>query len=588
MTATTTGTDLPAPPVPQEFLDELVAEGWFTEAELQHALNTAPPLYATPPPDTAEHVEFDAGEVSKKLRQMRQLRHTKTRRWKGSPFVPAAWQIVWVIAPVFGWRYAGDHPDPELAGTRVIREVYIEIPRKNGKSTLVSALLLILLCADGEPSPEVYTAASDRDQASIILDGARQMALASPSLRKRIGVGNILGKLIRYPRNGGVMRALSKLAEAAHGLNVSGGAIDELHVHKTRDLVDAILSGTGARAQPLVFIVTTADEGREHSIYDEQHKQTVQLAEGAFVDHSRYGLIWSAPASADPMADATIARANPGAGATVTWAYLRSQRDKARNTPSYFPTYLRLHLNVRDSAATRLLPMGDWKAAPAIQLVDQRHLTAVPLWGGLDLSATSDFTAFVAVAGPASGEPMFDVIGRYWVPEERLKAIAQQCRVPLDTWRRQGWLRVTEGNTVDYGAIRSEIQSLRGQGYTFRRIGYDPWNANETTVQLQQDGFPMVEVRQGYASLSAPTKRLERLTLDHMIRHGGDPVLTWMASCLEVRRDDNGNMRPIKPEIDRAATRIDGMSALIMALFCWLRWGAGDRGRRRVRGRSVA
>lgn len=587
MAATKASIDRPAPPVPKTFLAELVAHGWCTQAELDHALTEAPPKHATPAPFKLKHVVFDVDEVARVLKVMRSLRHTKTRRWKGSPFHPTAWQIIWIIAPVFGWRYATDHPDAELAGTRVIRTVFVEIPRKNGKSTLVSALLLILLCADGEAAPEVYTAASDREQAKIVLNGAKTMALASPTLRKRIGADNIQAKLVRYPRNGGIMRALSRVAEAAHGLNVSGAAIDELHVHKKRDLADAIMSGTGARQQPLIFIVTTADDGDDHTIYAEQHGMTVRISEGVYTDHSHYGVIWTAPDNADPFADETLARVNPGAGVTVTWSYLRQARDKARNEPSSLDTYLRLHLNIRKKAASRLLPMADWIHQDAVQLLDQDHLFSQPAWGGLDLSASTDFTALTALVGPAQGFDQFQVVSRFWLPEERLEAVARQCRVPLDKWREQGWLKVTEGNTVDYQVVREEIRKLSREGIQFSRIGYDPWNANETVTNLQQDGYAMVPVRQGYASLSAPTKRVERLVLEHLLRHGNQPVLTWMASCLEVRRDDNGNLKPIKPEIDRSSARIDGMSALLMSMFCWLKWGAKQQPRRRLRGRSV-
>lgn len=590
MTTTTRSTEAkPKAPVPQSFLDEMVEDGPYTTEQIAHAVEVAPPRWATPAP-VGDTIEFDHDEVWRVWLALKSLRHTKTRRWLGSPFVPEAWQLIWIIAPVFGWRYTVDHPDAELAGTRVARTAYIEIPRKNGKSTLVSALLIYLLCADGEAAPEVYTAASDKTQAGIILGGAKDMARASPALRRKIPAKDLQAQLMRYRRNNGILRALSKIAEAAHGLNVSGGAIDELHVIRNRGLVDAILTGTGARAQPLVCIVTTADEGDEHSVYAEQHGMTVRLAEDVYKHPSHYGVIWAAPDKADPLDDDTLARCNPGAGVTVTWNYLRTEANKARNEPSYLPTFSRLQCNIRERSVARLIPMADWNHHDAVQMLDRDRLYTLPAFGGLDLSATSDFTAFVALVGPAGDTDMFDVVAKFWLPEDRVAEIERQCRVPIARWIKDGWIKTTEGNTVDYRKVRTDITQLRGdpgKGLQLMRIGYDPWQANETVQELGEAGFAMVPVRQGYASLSAPTKRVERAVLEHQWRHGGNPVLTWMASCVDVKRDDNGNVRPVKPEIDKSSARIDGISASLMGVFCWLKHGTGTTQRRKLRARSV-
>lgn len=567
MTKTAPSTDLP---VPREGLVEL----GLTDDEIDSAIQRRPAVVGGNP-GSAKHTEFSVPAVQKVLGALRSLRHTKTRRWQGAPLDPDPWQVVWVIAPVFGWLYTRDHPDPELAGTRVVREAFIEVPRKNGKTTLSTGLLIVLLCADGEPGPEVYSAAVDKGGANRILDDAKTMIRSSPGLLKMVGGKNLQAGLIKYPRNGGIMRALSKLAEAAHGLNVHGGVIDELHVHKRRDLLDAIITGTGARDQPLVIIITTADEGDEHTIYAEYHDRTEQIAGGVKSDPSHYGVIWRADDADDPFADETIAKANPGVGTTVTWDYLRGEAEKARTTPSYMPTYLRLHLNVRAKSTAGLIRMRDWNAQPNIQSIVPEQLAGRLAFGGLDLSSTTDFTAATLwfPNDPADENEGGVVLPAIWLPEERVDELEHLCQAPLTRWIDDGWLYTTEGNVVDYSAVRRHLNRWRSEhGFVIQQVGYDPWNATETVNQLLDDGWDMVPVRQGYSSLSPPTKMLERRVAQHLVSHGGHPVLRWMADSLHVRRDENDNVRPVKPNRQESAKRIDAMVALIMALFCWQRY----------------
>lgn len=567
MTQDRRSTDLPVP------YDALLELG-LTDDEIASAAQRRPAVVGGFP-GSAAHAQFSTAAVARTLKALRALRHTKTRRWKGKPLDPDPWQIVWIIAPVFGWVYADDHPDVELAGTRVVREAYVEIPRKNGKTSLSTGLLIVLLAADGEPGAEVYSAAVDKSGANRILDDAKTMIRASPHLLRKVGAKNLQAGLIRYPPTGSFMRALSKVAEAAHGLNVHAGVIDELHVHKSRDLLDAIITGTGARDQPLIIIITTADEGDEHSIYAEYHDRTEQIAGGVKADPSHYGVIWRAAVEDDPFADETIAKANPGAGTTVTWDYLRGEAEKAKTTPSYLPTYLRLHLNVRAKGAAGMIRMSDWNAQPAMQMVVPSQLDGRLAFGGLDLSSTTDFTAATLFFPDEPGQEDSGgvVLPALWVPEERLDDLEHLCQVPLTRWVDEGWLFTTEGNVVDYAQVRRHLTQWRDRhGFVIHQVGYDPWNATETVNELQDDGWDMVPVRQGYGSLSAPTKLLERRVAQQRLVHGGHPVLRWMADSLHVRSDDNDNVRPVKPDRHRSAKRIDGMVALINALFCWQRY----------------
>ena len=444
------------------------------------------------------------------------------------------------------------------------------IPTHN--TTVSTGLLLVLLAADGEPGAEVYTAAVDRPGAQRILDDAKTMVQASPALRRKL---QTQATLIRSPSNNGIMRALSKYAEAAHGLNVSGAVIDELHVHRTRDLLDAILTGTGARDQPLTIIITTADEGKDHTIYAEQHQRTLNAAERIVVDPSYYGVIWAADESDDPFASETIAKANPGAGTTVTWDYLRAQAEKARTTPSYLPTYLRLHLNLRRRSRAGLIDLKDWDHIGAVQMLDRRMVDGQSCWGGMDLSSTTDLTAAALLFPGEDG--MFRVLAQLWVPEDRLEQLETLCQVPLSQWVKDGWLATTEGNVVDYRAVRKWLVDA-SRRFDLREVGYDPWNATETVTELAEAGIEMTPVRQGYASMSSPTKSLEKLVKMRRVLHGGHPVLRWHASALEVVRDQADNVKPVKPERDRSSQRIDGMVATINALYAWQRRPVADEG----------
>lgn len=555
-TETTPSTDLL--PVPRAALLQL----GLTDEQVADALTRAPAVRGGRPWEY-DGAAFDVAAVDRVLRAMGALRHTKTS-WRGRPLVPDPWQVVWVIAPVFGWL----RPD----GTRVIREAFIEVPRKNGKTTLSTGLLLVLLCADGEPGPEVYSAAFGKAGAQRILTDAKAMVRASPGLLRRIGRKNLQAGVIKYPANGGVFLALSKLAEAAHGLNVSGAVIDELHLHRTRHLVDAITTGTGARDQPLVIFITTSDEGDEHSIYGEKYSYTEKLADRVVADPSFWGAIWRVDEAADPFAESTWRQANPGYGVTVHADYLRREATKAKANPAYLPVFRRLHTGVRARGVTRAIGALHWDRNGATT-VDEARLEGRACFAGLDLSAVSDLTALV-LSFPDDDRGGRDVIARFWVPEDRLAELEAQCLVPLAQWRRDGWLTATEGNVVDYRAVRAELVRLRKR-HTIIDVGYDPWNATETVTELVDDGFVMVPVRQGYW-LSPAAKSVLRLVQaggaqpadaggSPLLRHGGNPVLRWNALSAELRSDENGNVKLVKPDRAQAAHRVDGMSALAMA-----------------------
>lgn len=557
-------------PVPFEALLEL----GLTEEDVVKALAAKPAVLAFQA-DQAEGARFDVGRVKKALSALGQFRHTKGR-WArdgrrlrlGEGLDP--WQVVWVIAPVFGWVAHDEEIDAEV---RVVRAVWIEVPRKAGKSTLSSGLANVLLLADGEIGAEVYAAAASLPQAGRVFEDAKKMCLTSAQASKKV---RALAGVMTVPHTGGVFRALSKVAETAHGLNVSAAVIDEVHVHKHRDLIDAIETGTGAREQPLIIFITTADEATEGSIYDEKHTYTRNVANNVVQDPTHYGVVWAADDTDDPFAESTWRKANPGLGTSPTLSYLRKEAAKAKTTPTYFPTFCRLHLNLRMRGQSKLVNLRDWDDAKGPCDLDE--LRGRPAWGGFDLSAVSDLSAWwVGVESPKPGVEL-EMFWRFWLPEESLDDLARQLQVPLREWVADGWISLTEGNVIDYAAIKdAALEDCKN--LDIQRLSYDRMFAGQMVQELDTDlkGVEIIPVAQTFYGSSPAVKELQRLlgsgAEKHKPRmlHGGNPVARWMASLVEAKNDGFDNLRLVKPDRQKSQARIDGMSAMVTGLDGYVR-----------------
>lgn len=558
-------------PVPREALLEL----GLTDEQIDDAL-TKRPLVLAFQADLEPGARFDVDRARRALRALGQFRHTKGR-WArdrqrlrlGEGLDP--WQIVWIIAPVFGWVVWDD-----AAGgwVRVIRTVWIEIPRKNGKSTLIAGIGNVLLLADSETGAEVYAAAAGMEQAKRIFADAKRMIQTSKVARARV---RALAEVLTVPRTGGIFRALSKIAEIAHGLNVSGGLVDEVHVHAKRDLIDALETGTGARDQPLIVFITTADEATEGSIYDEKHNYTRKVADNIVDDPSHYGVIWAIDDDDDPLAEASWRKSNPGLGVSPTLRYLRTQANRARTTPSYYPTFCRLHCNRRMRDRSRLIRIPQWDATAG--LTDLGRLAGRRAWGGLDLSAVSDFTAWAVAVETWQDGVELELFWRFYVPGERIDELARQLQVPLKTWIKHGLVTPTEGDVIDYAAVKRDVVDDCHR-VDMQRIGYDRMFAGQLVQELDAElrGVDVAPIAQTYLGTSPAIKELLRLlgktgrsATAGRIRHGGNPVARWMASVVEAQNDGQDNLRLVKPDRAKSQARIDGMSALVNSLDGYLR-----------------
>lgn len=476
----------------------------------------------------------------------RMLHHVKGE-WSGEPFKLQPWQRE-LISELFGWK----RPD----GSRRYRRAYIEIPRKNGKSTLAAGIGLLLLFADGEPGAEIYSAAADRDQAAIVFDVAKGMVESSPHLQR---LAEVYKRSITVPATRSSYKVLSADAFTKHGLNAHGVIFDELHAQPTRELWDVLSTATGARRQPLLVAITTAGYDRE-SICWEQHEYARQVLGGLIDDPSFYGYIAAADEADDWTAPETWRKANPGLGTSVKLEYLEQECRRAQASPAYQNTFRRLHLNQWTQQETRWLDLAAWDRCG--HAVDATELQGRRCYAGLDLASTTDIAALVLVFPPSEPEEPYQVLPYFWIPAENLIDKGRRDRVSYDAWVRAGLMTATPGSAIDYETIRTAVERL-GEVYDIGDIAFDRWGAVQMSQQLEAAGFTMVAMGQGMQSMSPPTKELLRLVLDGRLAHGGHPVLRWMADNLVVQADAAGNIKPNKA---KSTARIDGMVALIMAL----------------------
>jgi phage terminase large subunit-like protein len=523
------------------------------------------PRWLTPRPASARRGEavFDWQEVDRFLRFTRQLRHIKGRRHAGKPLELDLWQVAFVAAPVFGWR--------RHDGTRVVRELYLEVARKNGKSTLAAAILLYLLTADREPGAEVYSLAKDKDQARAVFGVAAAMVRASPLLRRKLRVAERSG-YIKFELTNSEYRVLSsdKGGKAKHGLNVHGAVIDELHVITDHELVGTMDTATGSRSSPLLVFITTAGMPDESPLWHERREEVQAVAERVTEREELLGAIFAADPdllenAPDSWRDPAVwLEANPSLGSAIEVDYLERQVAKVEAVPGRLYRFLRLHLNVpTESVQTSRISLVAWDATAG--LVDEEDLAGARCYGGLDLASSFDLAALVLVF-PDEANDRLDVLARFWTPGGTLIERGLRDKADYLAWQRAGFLCTNPGATIDYDAIEAELVTVLDR-FEVKGVNYDPWGSKQLRSHLEDAGAPIWECRQGFATLSPPSKELERLVAEGKLRHGGNPVLRYCMSGLAFVEDPAGN---IKPDRRRSTGRVDGMVALIMALEAWL------------------
>lgn len=475
----------------------------------------------------------------------------------GEPFVLEPWQMA-ATGATFGWMRKN--------GKRRYREVFRYVPRKNGKTPWLAGEVAYIIYCDREPGAQIYSAAADRDQAGLVYRHVEGMIAREPILAGRVMTHRSY-KTVEYPDYDTFYKVLSSDARTKHGFQVHMAAIDELHAHRSRELMDVLVTGTANRSQPLVIYITTADFDRE-SACNEKHDYACKVRDGIIEDRAFLPVIYEADRDDDWTDPKIWAKANPNLNVSVSLEYLERECKKAQDQPTYENTFKRLHLNIKTEQDVRWVQMDRWDACcddvtdpMRWRLERLESLKGQPCVGAMDMSTTTDLTCFGLIFGDTEGG--VEVLPWFWIPAERADLREKRDRVPYVTWARQGWIEMTDGNVIDYEHIKHRIGELRGD-YDIRKIAYDPWNATQLALQLQEyDGMNMVEFRQGFVSMNEPTKEFERLIMAALFGHGGNPVLRWMASNVSAKTDPAGNIK-----LDKAKSngRIDGLIVSVMGI----------------------
>lgn len=473
----------------------------------------------------------------------------------GQPFRLEPWQAK-IVRDVFGWKW----PD----GSRVYRILYVEVPRKNGKTELAAGFALLLLVGDGEGGAQVYSAATDKDQAKIAFNKATTMVTLSPDLAE---VVETFKMSLYCAALAGSFKPMSSVVKSKHGFSPSGLVADELHEWATADLYEVIHKGTGARRQPLEVLITTAGI-KGHGFGWEMHEKARRVLEGEEDDPSFYAVIYGADEDDDWQEPAVWAKANPNLGVSVTTRYMEAEARKARASARLENDFRRFHLNQWTEQVTRWLSMKDWKACT--RAPDQPNLwrelwaevAGRPAWGGLDLGSVSDMTSVAYYVPPAVADGRGVLLWRFWLPEGAVERVPEVRKQLYRGWIEAGALQITPGNATDYAFVKEAILEDCGRVH-LQQLGFDRWGATQTAIELASEGLPMAQMGQGYATLGAPTKELERLVLLGRLEHGNNPVARWQVGNAVVRTDPAGNMKPDK---ERAGDKIDGVVAAVMAI----------------------
>ena len=469
--------------------------------------------------------------------------HTKGEL-AGTPLLLEDWQKK-IIGDLFGWKQEN--------GLRKYRTAYIQIGRKNGKSTMCAALGLYMTFSDSEIGSEIYSAASNRQQSGIVHEIAKQMILNNKELTKR---AKVFRNSITNEAKGNYYQAISSDSKTKHGFNANCIIYDELHTAPNRELWDTLLTSTGSRREPLCLAITTAGYDRQ-SICWEIYNYAKQVQDNIVSDESFYSAIFECEIEDDITDEKVWKKANPNYGISLRKEYMQRESQRAMDVPSYQNTFKRLMLNIWTDSQTAWIGPKEWEACEGE--IDLKKLKGKECWAGLDLASTRDISALVL---SFKEDEKFIVVPYFFIPEENAKKRSERDKVDYVTWEKQGHIIFTSGDVADYNFIKKKIMDL-GMEYNIQSIAYDRWNASQLVIDLTNEGVPMSPFGQGFLSMSAPTKELEKVILGEQIIHDGNPVMSWMLSNIALQEDPAGNIKPNKA---KSTEKIDGVVALVMSL----------------------
>ena len=492
---------------------------------------------------------FDAARAVHPCEFIELLPHIKGKWAKEGRLIELeGWQC-FVITTVFGWVN-------RVTGKRRFREAYIEVPRKNAKSTLSSGVALYMLSADGEYGAECYSAATTRDQARIVFDDARAMAERSPGLRVHCGVA-ILQHSLTVAATASKFAPLAAEGSTLDGLNVHFASIDELHAHKTRAVYDVIDTARGAREQSLLWCITTAGTNRAGICYERRTNATKVLS-GVIDDPALFGVIYTLDEDDDPFDRSAWAKANPNWGVSVLPDDMESAARKAEAMPSALNNFLTKRLNVWVSGESPWMDMRAWDRCGTPDLRDLSAFHGRPAWIGLDLAQKKDFAAVSLTFRDDEGK--WCVCTRLYLNE---LAIQESGNAHLAGWARQGFVQVTDGDLTDFDVVADDLRRLC-RDFDVQEIAFDPALSMYFAGKLIEEGLPLVEITQRAAFFTQPLLQVENMVLEGGLRHDANPVMAWMISNLVIKVSKFNELH--SPTKERPENKIDGPIAMLMAL----------------------
>jgi phage terminase large subunit-like protein len=501
---------------------------------------------------------FDRDRANRVCRFIEGLPHIKGE-WAGDLIVLEPWQC-FILTTVFGWI--------DARGRRRFKTAYIEVPRKNAKSTITSGVGLYLVSADGEAGAEVYSAATTREQAGIVWKDARAMANKTPALREDLGIATT-SRAIFVAETASSFKALSRDQQGnLDGLNVHGGLLDEIHAMKDRGMWDVIETATGARAQPLLWAITTAGSNRAGICY-EQRLYVLRLLQKIARDNEYFGIVYTIDEGDAWDDEAGWIKANPNWGVSVRPDDMRRKARKAMQMAAAQNNFLTKHLNVWVNADTAWMNMAAWDkcADPTLDIEDFAGKQCI---AACDLATKTDIAPVAKVFEYLVDDVRhYAAFVQYFLPEI---ALEDGRNSQYSGWEREGRLTTTPGDVTDFGFIEEHLRET-AQVVQLDEVAFDPWQAAQIMQRLTVDGMPVIEYRQTVQNMSEPMKELEALVLQGRFHFDGDPVLTWMISNVVAHIDAKENIYPRK---ERPENKIDGAVAVIMALGRYLVRDAGQ------------
>lgn len=523
-------------------------------------------------------IYFDAAAGMKAVRFFSLLKHYEGPL-AGQYIHLESWQT-FIVGSAFGWKRVG-------SGLRRFRRIYIEVAKKNGKTLLAAGLALLLAFFDGEGGAQVYSIATKEDQAKFSWNGGVQFVKGSKHLQQRIHKVGL--RLVNEATASFWMPLGRDSGTGDQGVNAHAAVIDELHVLADREPIDNIESATAARAQPMIVKITTAGK-RGATAWEEERADAVAVVEGRATDDTMLVLIYTLDEGDDPFDEAVWPKANPNEGVSVAVEFLREQAAHAKRSPGFLGSFLQFHANIPTTIGTRAIDIEMWDRwidAAGVEHRQDEHQPAPPpaagCYGGLDLASVRDLTALLlwfqaTDPAPTEDDPehfvtlegWYDVLAWFWCPADGITDRSKRDGAPYEDWVRDGFLIATPGNVTDYDFIEAKIMEL-AEMYSIGEIGYDRWNATQLATDLMADGAAMKVIPQTHAGLAPAWREWDKLIIEGKVRHGGHPVLRWMAGNVEVETDAAGNQKPSKR---LSAERIDGMVAGDMALGLWMAHGA--------------